>query len=67
MMNKALTVRGGQTHMQHYMKPLLDKIEEGDIDPSYIITHRASLKDGPDMYKTFRDKADECIKVVMTP
>jgi len=67
MMNKALTLRGGQTHMQKYMKPLLDKIEKGDIDPSYIITHRGTLEDGPDMYKTFRDKSDECIKVVMTP
>lgn len=67
MMNKALTVRGGQTHMQKYMKPLLEKIEEGEIDPSYIITHRASLEEGPDMYKTFRDKTDECIKVIMQP
>lgn len=66
-MNKALTMRGGQTHMQHYMRPLLDKIEQGHIDPSYIITHRATLEQGPEMYKTFRDKVDECVKVVMTP
>tara|TARA_B100000686_G_scaffold352587_2_gene455107 strand:- start:2508 stop:2657 length:150 start_codon:yes stop_codon:yes gene_type:complete len=49
------------------MKPLLDRIEKGDIDPSYIITHRGTLEDGPEMYRTFRDKSDECIKVVMTP
>ena len=66
-MNKALTLRGGQTHMQHYMKPLLEKIEAGSIDPSYIITHRGTLEDGPEMYEKFRDKADSCVKVVMTP
>jgi threonine dehydrogenase-like Zn-dependent dehydrogenase len=66
-MNKALTMRGGQTHMQQYMQPLLKKIEEGTIDPSYIITHRASLADGPDLYETFRNKDDNCLKVVMTP
>lgn len=67
LMNKAFTIRGGQTHMQHYMKPLLERIEKGDIDPSFIITHRGTLEDGPNFYKTFRDKADDCIKCVMTP
>lgn len=67
VMNKGLTIRTGQTHTQHYMQPLLDRIEDGQIDPSFVITHRASLKDGPDLYKTFRDKKDACIKVVMTP
>jgi threonine dehydrogenase-like Zn-dependent dehydrogenase len=67
LMNKGLTVKTGQTHMHRYMKPLLEKIEAGDIDPSFIITHRISLNEGPAHYKKFRDKEDGCIKVVMTP
>jgi threonine dehydrogenase-like Zn-dependent dehydrogenase len=66
-MNKALTLKTGQTHMQRYMKPLLKKIESGEIDPSYIITHRLKLDDAPNAYKTFRDKKDGCIKVVLKP
>jgi threonine dehydrogenase-like Zn-dependent dehydrogenase len=66
-MNKGLTLKMGQTHMQRYMRPLLERIEKGDIDPSFIITHRMKLTDAPDAYKTFRDKKDGCIKVVMTP
>lgn len=66
-MNKGLTFRMGQTHMQKYMGMLLDKVVEGKIDLSAIITHRLGLEDGPDAYKTFRDKKDECIKVVMRP
>jgi len=66
-MNKGLTMKSGQTHMQHYMKPLFEKIESGEIDPSFVITHRVKLKDAPEAYKTFRDKADGCIKVVLTP
>lgn len=66
-MNKGLTMRTGQTHMQHYMKPLLKKIEAGDIDPSGIITHRIKLEDAPEAYKKFRDKKDGCIKVVIKP
>jgi threonine dehydrogenase-like Zn-dependent dehydrogenase len=57
----------GQTHVQKYTKPLLDRIERGEIDPSFVITHREKLSNAPEMYKTFRDKADDCIKVVMTP
>jgi threonine dehydrogenase-like Zn-dependent dehydrogenase len=53
--------------MQRYMKPLLEKIEAGAIDPSFIITHRVKLADAPEVYKTFRDKKDKCIKVVVTP
>jgi len=67
MMNKGLTIKTGQTHMQRYLQPLLEKIEAGEIDPSFVITHRVSLDQGPEMYKTFRDKEDGCIKVVMTP
>ena len=67
LMNKGLTVKTGQTHMQRYMKPLLKIIEEGKIDPSFVITHRLKLDDAPKAYKTFRDKKDGCIKVVLKP
>jgi len=67
LMNKGLTIRTGQTHMMRYMQPLLERIQKGEIDPSYIITHRATLEEGPELYKTFRDKQDGCIKVVMKP
>jgi threonine dehydrogenase-like Zn-dependent dehydrogenase len=66
-MNKGLTMKSGQTHMQRYLKPLLQKIEAGEIDPSFVITHRIKLADAPAAYKTFRDKKDGCIKVVLTP
>ncbi len=65
--NKGLTMKSGQTHMQRYMKPLLEKIQTGAIDPSFVITHRVSLEDAPAMYKTFREKKDGCIKVVLKP
>jgi threonine dehydrogenase-like Zn-dependent dehydrogenase len=67
LMNKGLTVKTGQTHTQRYMRPLLKRIESGEIDPSFLITHTAPLKDAPDMYKMFRDKKDGCIKVVLKP
>ncbi|MBY0232524.1 MAG: glutathione-dependent formaldehyde dehydrogenase [Gemmataceae bacterium] len=66
-MNKGLTMKTGQTHMMRYMKPLLQKIEKGEIDPSFVITHRVPLEKAPEMYKTFRDKKDKCIKVVLKP
>lgn len=66
-MNKGLTLKMGQTHMHRYMRPLLERIEKGEIDPSFIITHRMKLSDAPYGYKTFRNKTDGCIKVVMTP
>lgn len=66
-MNKSLTLKTGQTHMQRYMKPLLEKIEGGQIDPSCVITHTVTLDDAPEAYKTFRDKKDGCIKVVIKP
>ncbi len=66
-MNKGITFKMGQTHVQHYLRPLLKKIESGEIDPSFIITHRAPLSDAPELYKTFRDKKDGCIKVVLKP
>ena len=66
-MNKGLTMKTGQTHMQRYLKPLLGKIESGQIDPSFLITHRIPLDEAPAAYKTFRDKKDGCIKVVLRP
>ena len=67
-MNKGLTLRTGQTHMLRYMQPLLERIEKGEIDPSFIISHRTtSLDDGPELYNTFRDKKDGCTKVVLRP
>jgi threonine dehydrogenase-like Zn-dependent dehydrogenase len=65
--NRGLTFRMAQTPVQRYLPILLQRIEEGQIDPSFIITHRASLDEGPDLYKTFRDKQDGCVKVVLKP
>jgi threonine dehydrogenase-like Zn-dependent dehydrogenase len=65
--NRGLTFRMAQTPVQHYLPKLLDRIAEGQIDPSFVITHRATLDEGPDLYKKFRDKKDGCIKVVMKP
>jgi threonine dehydrogenase-like Zn-dependent dehydrogenase len=67
VMNKGLTIRTGQTHVNRWTDDLLHRIEEGQIDPSFVITHRVGLEKGPEMYKTFRDKQDGCIKVVLTP
>jgi len=65
--NRGLTFRMAQTPVQHYMPKLLQLIEQGKIDPTFVITHRASLEQGPALYKTFRAKQDGCIKVVMKP
>jgi len=67
LMNKGLTIRTGQTHVNRWTDDLLRRIEEGEIDPSFVITHIASLEEGPEMYKVFRDKQDSCIKVVLKP
>jgi threonine dehydrogenase-like Zn-dependent dehydrogenase len=64
---KGLTFRMGQTHMMKYMKPLLNRIERGEIDPSFVITHRFSIDDAAKAYYLFRDHKDECIKVVLKP
>ncbi|KRE05021.1 alcohol dehydrogenase [Bosea sp. Root381] len=66
-MNKGLTLKTGQTHTHRYLAPLLEKITSGEIDPSFVITHRAGLEDGPGLYQTFRDKEEGCIKVVLKP
>jgi len=67
LMNKGLTIKTGQTHVNRWTDDLLKRIAEGQIDPSFVITHTAPLSDGPEMYKTFRDKHDGCIKVVLKP
>ena len=67
VVNKALTIRSGQTHVQRYLKPLLEKIEQGAIDPSFVVTHRMSLGDAPRGYEIFKHKQDECIKIVLKP
>ena len=67
LMNKGLTVRTGQTHVNRWTDDLLKRIEDGQIDPSFVITHTVALEDGPGMYETFRDKKDGCIKVVLKP
>ena len=65
--NKGLTIKMGQTHVQHYLKPLLARIKGGEIDPSFIITHRLRLEDAPEGYANFKNKHDNCIKIVMKP
>jgi threonine dehydrogenase-like Zn-dependent dehydrogenase len=67
LMNRALTLKAGQAHVQRYMRPLLERIEKGEIDPSFIITHRLELAEAPQGYRIFNDKADECMKVVLRP
>jgi threonine dehydrogenase-like Zn-dependent dehydrogenase len=67
VMNKALTIRTGQTHVNRFAEDLLRRIAEGQIDPSFVITHTTDLAAGPEMYKTFREKHDGCIKVVLKP
>jgi len=64
---KGLTMKMGQTHVHKYMRPLLKKIEEGKIDPSFVITHRLALDDAPTGYDNFRKKEDNCIKIVLKP
>ncbi|MCK1335403.1 threonine dehydrogenase-like Zn-dependent dehydrogenase [Bradyrhizobium sp. LB8.2] len=66
-MNKGLTMRTGQTHVNRWTDDLLHRIEEGQIDPSFVITHTVPLSQGPEMYQVFRDKRDSCIKVVLRP
>jgi threonine dehydrogenase-like Zn-dependent dehydrogenase len=66
-MNRSLTIRSGQCHVHRYLRPLLARIQNGEIDPSYIITHRLSLDDAPRGYELFKHKRDDCLKVVLTP
>jgi threonine dehydrogenase-like Zn-dependent dehydrogenase len=67
VMNRSLTIKTGQCHVHRYMKPLLEHIEKGDIDPSFVITHRMKLEDAPAGFDIFNDKEDDCLKVVLNP
>jgi threonine dehydrogenase-like Zn-dependent dehydrogenase len=67
LMNKGLTIKTGQCHVHRYVPELLDRIRKGEIDPSFLVTHRMPLSQGPQAYKLFRFKQDECIKVVLDP
>jgi threonine dehydrogenase-like Zn-dependent dehydrogenase len=67
VMNRSLTIRTGQTHVHRYVQPLLQHIEDGDIDPSFLITHHLSLDEAPAGYEIFSNKQDGCVKVVMHP
>ena len=66
-MNKGLTFRMGQTHVNRWTEDLVQRIEDGEIDPSFVITHTVGLDQGPEMYNVFRNKQDGCIKVVLKP
>jgi threonine dehydrogenase-like Zn-dependent dehydrogenase len=67
VMNRSLTIRTGQCHVQRYMRPLLEHIQKGNIDPSFVITHRMKLEDAPVGFDIFNHKEDDCLKVVLTP
>ncbi|MEG5066219.1 zinc-dependent alcohol dehydrogenase [Microcoleus sp. B3-A4] len=65
--NKGLTMKMGQTHVHRYLRPLLDRVQKGEIDPSFVITHRMKLDEAPHAYDIFKNKKDNCIKVVLKP
>jgi threonine dehydrogenase-like Zn-dependent dehydrogenase len=67
VVNRGLTIKAGQCHVHKYLRPLLERIEAGEIDPSFVITHRMSLDDAPQGYETFKHKQDDCVKVVLKP
>jgi threonine dehydrogenase-like Zn-dependent dehydrogenase len=65
VMNRSLTIRTGQCHVQRYMKPLLEHIQEGRIDPTFVITHHMPLSEAAHGYEIFNDKLDNCEKIVL--
>jgi threonine dehydrogenase-like Zn-dependent dehydrogenase len=67
VMNRGLTIRSGQCHVQRYMRPLLERIQAGELDPSFVITHRLPLDEAPRGYELFKHKQDDCVKVVLQP
>jgi len=67
MMNKSLTIRTGQCHVQRYLRPLLERIQAGEIDPTFVISHRMPLERAPEAYEMFKNKKDDCTKVVLKP
>jgi threonine dehydrogenase-like Zn-dependent dehydrogenase len=67
VMNRSVTIKTGQTHVHRYLEPLLKRVESGEVDPTFVITHRLKLEDAPKAYEIFCDKQDECVKVVLKP
>jgi threonine dehydrogenase-like Zn-dependent dehydrogenase len=67
VMNRSLTIKSGQCHVQRYMRHLLERIENGDIDPSFVVTHKLPLVQAPEGYETFKHKQEACVKVVLKP
>jgi threonine dehydrogenase-like Zn-dependent dehydrogenase len=67
VVNRSLTIKSGQCHVHRYLRPLLERIENGEIDPSFVVTHRMGLDDASHGYETFKHKRDECVKVVLKP
>jgi threonine dehydrogenase-like Zn-dependent dehydrogenase len=67
LMNRGLSIKSGQCHVQRYMRPLLDRILNGDIDPTFIITHKLPLSEAEQGYDLFKHKQDDCLKVVLKP
>ncbi len=67
VMNRSITIRSGQCHVQRYMRPLLERIERGEIDPTFIVTHRLGLDEAPAGYETFKHKEDDCVKMILDP
>lgn len=67
VMNRSITIKTGQTHVQRYLQPLLERVQKGEIDPGFVITHEMKLEEAPHAYEMFRDKLDGCIKVVLKP
>jgi threonine dehydrogenase-like Zn-dependent dehydrogenase len=67
LMNRAIKIKTGQTHVHRYLRPLLERVEKGEIDPSFVVTHRMRLDDAPQAYEMFLNKQDGCIKVILKP
>ena len=65
IVNRSLTIKSGQTHVHRYLRPLLERIQRREIDPSFVITHRMRLDEAPDGYAIFNEKQDDCLKVVL--
>ena len=67
IVNRSLTIRSGQCHVHKYLRPLMERIERGEIDPSFVITHHMTLDQAPDGFEMFSNKEDECLKIVLKP
>ncbi|HEV3002717.1 MAG TPA: zinc-dependent alcohol dehydrogenase [Solirubrobacteraceae bacterium] len=67
VVNRGLTIRAGQCHVHRYLRPLMDRIVSGEVDPTFIITHTVPLEEAPTAFETFKHKQDECVKVVLKP